>query len=386
MTAKHSALYFFIYCPLGVVCPLIGQYLSYIGFSGTQVGIITSLGTATAIFAGMFWGQTYANTRHKRWLLMGMCLAAAALAVLSTTTHVFLVYTVIYCGMYFFQGPMHGLCDSMILSREGNFPVIRSFGAIGYAVAVFAAGKYAQSAGLENIFYIYGAAYLIAMGLIFTEQEPPYYREEGEKIRADVLLKNKKYLKLLLSVFFVLGTNVANSTYFGYLFREGGGDVAGIGLAFLLMAGSEAPFMALTPRLVKRFGSEKVILFAMVISMLRFGFYSVGPSSGMLLATFFSQGIVNGILLVELVKYVDRLVEPKFSSVAIAVYYAIGNSLSTIVCNLMGGVILDHAGAGAVYRFFCIYNVIAILLYVGMGLHRGSGKKNGKKITKKQEI
>lgn len=32
---KRAVLYFFIYCPLGIICPLIGQYLSSIGFSGT---------------------------------------------------------------------------------------------------------------------------------------------------------------------------------------------------------------------------------------------------------------------------------------------------------------------------------------------------------------
>ena len=35
---RSYLLYFFIYCPLGAVSPLIGQYLSSIGFSGTQVG------------------------------------------------------------------------------------------------------------------------------------------------------------------------------------------------------------------------------------------------------------------------------------------------------------------------------------------------------------
>ena len=62
---NRCLLYFFIYCPLGSLCPLIGQYLSSIGFSGTQVGIITSLGTGSAILAGLLWGRIYANTGRK---------------------------------------------------------------------------------------------------------------------------------------------------------------------------------------------------------------------------------------------------------------------------------------------------------------------------------
>ena len=59
---RSYLLYFLIYCPLGAVAPLLGQYLSGIGFSGTQVGIVTSTGTATAVVAGIFWGKCYANT------------------------------------------------------------------------------------------------------------------------------------------------------------------------------------------------------------------------------------------------------------------------------------------------------------------------------------
>ena len=67
---KSYALYFFLYCPLGVLSPLIGQYLSSIGFSGTQVGTVTSLGTASAVFAGMFLGKIFANSEKNEKSLL----------------------------------------------------------------------------------------------------------------------------------------------------------------------------------------------------------------------------------------------------------------------------------------------------------------------------
>ena len=51
---KFKGLYFCTYGALGVLNPLIGQYLSSIGFSGTQIGTVTSVGTAVAIFASTF--------------------------------------------------------------------------------------------------------------------------------------------------------------------------------------------------------------------------------------------------------------------------------------------------------------------------------------------
>ena len=367
---RRAFLYFFIYCPLGIICPLIGQYLSSIGFSGTQVGTITSLGTGTAILAGLFWGKIYANTSRKKILLAFMCLAAATLGVVSTGTTIFIIYAVIYSGMYFFQGPIHGLSDAFVLDRSEHFSAIRATGAAGYAVAVFVAGRVAESTGLKSIFFMYAGAYVIAACFFLREEEPTTFRTAVEKVKMSVLFKDRNFVKLLICAFFLMGTNVGNSTYFGYLFREQGGSVAGIGVAFLLMAGSEAPFMALTPVLSRKFGAEKTLLFAMVMAVIRFGFYSTGPDYKVLLATFFLQGMTNGIILVEIVKYFGRIVEPRLSSVSISVFYAIGNSLSVILCSFIGGIMLDMAGACAVYRFFAIFNFVSVILYIALGMHR----------------
>jgi len=371
---RSFALYFFIYCPLGVLCPLIGQYLSSIGFSGTQVGIITSMGTAMAVFAGMFWGKVYANVSHKRLALAIMFVGAAIMALVSLSAQVFIIYAIIYSCMYFFQGPAHGLCDSLMIDNRKNFALIRSAGAVGYAVAVFFAGKYAETHGLDKIFIIYAVAFFIAAFVVMGEKEPPYYKTENKKISAAELLKNKKYIQLLICAFFIMGTNVGNSTYFGYLFREGGGSLSGIGLAFLLMAGSEAPFMFLIPAVNKKISSEKLLLIAVALCVVRFGFYSAGPDWHMLLGTFFLQGITNGIILVELVKYCGKVVEPRLSSIAVSTYYAIGNNLSVIICSLIGGMMLDAFSAKGVYLFFAAWNAVALVLYIVLGLYKEERK------------
>ena len=367
---KRAILYFFLFCPLGIISPLIGQYLSSIGFTGTQVGIITSLGTGVAIFATLIWGRVYANSHKKRYVLILLCIASATLGVVSTTTTVFLLYALLYSLLYFFQGPLHGLADAFVISKSNNFSAIRAMGAAGYAIAVFVAGEYAESYGLKGIFYMYAITFVIAAVFILMETEPPYHKEEEKKVSISEVFKNKRFVKLLICSFFLMGTNITNSTYFGYLFREEGGSVAGIGLAFLLMAGSEAPFMALTPIMSKKFGSEKLILFGMIMTAVRFGFYATGPSHTILLGTFFLQGITNGIILVELVKALGEVVEERLSSMSIAVFYAVGNSLSVIVCNLIGGMVLDAAGPQAVYLFCFGFNAIAVVLYVILGMHK----------------
>ena len=115
---KSYILYFFIYFPLGAVCPLIGQYLSSIGFTGTQVGVVTAFGTGAAVIGGMFWGRVYANSSKKRLVVASMFLLSAASSLISLAITGFLAYTFIYGVLYFNQGPSHGLCDSMIMDKN----------------------------------------------------------------------------------------------------------------------------------------------------------------------------------------------------------------------------------------------------------------------------
>lgn len=367
---NRSLIYFFMYCPLGAICPLIGQYLSSIGFSGTQVGIITSLGTGTAIGAGLLWAKVYSNTDKKRNVIMYMCAACAALGLLSTTTMVFAIYALIYSGMYFFQGPVFGLSDDFMISKSNNFAIIRGIGAAGYAVSAFLVGRFAEANGLKSIFYIYAITFMVAVALLLRESDPPVYKEKTEKIGIGQLFKDKVFVKLLICSFFLTGTGVAHNTYFGYLFREEGGTIAGIGLAFLLMAGSEAPMMALVPKLSKKIGAERLILFAAIITVIRFAFYATGPSYKLLLGTFFLQGMTQGIVLVEIVKYFSKIVDRRMSGMAISIYYALGNNFSVIACSLLGGIVLDWAGARAVYMIFTVFNIIAVILYIVFGMYK----------------
>ncbi len=157
----------------------------------------------------------------------------------------FLNYIVygIYCFfgvMYFFQGPVMGLADVMVLETDENFASIRLCGAVGYALSVFAGGKIGGLLGLDKIFFVYAVTFVIGGFIVMTIklQKVPLHKIEEtakarEKIKFSELLKEKKKQSLLIICgIFMFGTNVANNTYFSFLFRDGGGTVAGVGTAF----------------------------------------------------------------------------------------------------------------------------------------------------------
>jgi len=374
---KLKTLYFFIFSAMGVMNPLISQYLSSIGFNGTQIGTITSVSTAVAIFASTFWGEKYANSKDGRKVIIFLCVAAALAGILNSFVTVFALFVLTYGLMFFFQGPINGASDSMVIENGVEFASVRLWGAIGYALAVFAGGRIGDHFGLGNIFYIYAAAYLVAALIVSRVNAKPHEHESKttlsagkEKVGYLDLFADKKALKLIFCGILICGSNVANNTYFSFLYLDGGGTMSGVGTAFLLMVGCEAPFMALAPWLSRKITREKAILFAATLQALRFLWYATGPSAVMLTGTFFLQGIVNGILLVEYVKYVSSVVQPRLIGIAVAAYYAISSHIGTILCNFFGGIAMDYLGSTGVYGLFGTINAFGVVLFVVFGLHK----------------
>lgn len=385
-TNKFKVFYLLGYGALGVMNPLISQYLSSIGFSGTQIGTVTSAATAAAVFASAFLGKQYANSRDGRKFIAFICIAAAAMGIVNTMITPFLLFLATYSVQYFFQGPLMGIADALVLEKENeNFSSIRLCGAVGYAVSVFAGGKAGGAIGLVSIFYIFSVLFLFAAAAMMTtersrgtsaETEPKNgNQDKGEKQGYSRLFREKRAIQLIICGIFIIGSNFANNTYFSFLFREGGGTIAGVGTAFLLMVGSEAPFMALTPKVCKAFSREKTILAAFILSTLRFGVYALGPSYQFLMATFFVQGMVNGVILTEYIKYLSSAVKPELIGLTVAAYYAVSSNGGTILCNFFGGIAMDWMGSTGVYGLFCVLNVIGTALYLIFGLHKSESEK-----------
>ncbi|MBO4725771.1 MAG: MFS transporter, partial [Firmicutes bacterium] len=149
---NYIALYALTYAAMGGVFPLIGQYLDDIGFSGTQIGTITGAGTFAAIFATAFWGSVYNRARSKSGVVMFLFVATAIICMLLPTIRLYLVFLIAYAGMYFFQQPVNALSDAMVMEDGERFNAIRMWGAIGYSVSVFIAGRLSNTFGTQVIF------------------------------------------------------------------------------------------------------------------------------------------------------------------------------------------------------------------------------------------
>ena len=323
-------MYHFTYMAIGALTPMIGQYLKQIGFSGTQIGSITATGTAVAIFASAFWGGQYSRSIKKYEILIFLCGAAALVSLVLGGIHVYGLFLLVFGVMYFFQAPIMSLSDAFTVESGQGFGGLRAWGAVGFALGTFVTGLFAESLGLSMIFPIYSGSYLLAVVMIL-------WIRKGEGTSRQRSHNEAGSLRGYLEVFKVKPLR---------------------------------RLMAWCERLSRMLTMEKLTAISLGISVVRFFVFSLGGPWWMLLVLSFSQGAVNGILLIELVRYAAKLAPENIRSLAISAYYIIGSNLSTICCQFFGGILLDHFGAKGVYLFFSMFNLTGFILYFAFGLFR----------------
>lgn len=388
-------IYVFSFAAIGALFPLIAQYLYAIGFSGTQIGIVTSSSTAIGIISNSFWGGVYHRRKRSKKLIVFLSVATALLSLFLMVAGQFWLFLALYVLVFFFENPIYPLVDSTVIEVNYPFGAARKWGAVGFAVGIGIAGFVADRFGLLSIFPMFAAFFILTAVLVWLysnvqsrlgqgeDSSAPGFngtRKSGEKESVDKtpedmgsykdLLGNKKYMLLLISAFFFNGPSLSHNTYFSFLYLDVGGTIAGMGLVLLLMVISEAPVMAFSERIASVLTTERAVLLAMSVSALRFLWYSTNPGPELIAATFMLQGIANGIAIVEIMKYVAQLVEPYMLSLAIPLFTAISLNSGTITCQFFGGIIVESYGGHGVYLFYGLLNIIGVLIYIISGLHR----------------
>ncbi|GED14080.1 MFS transporter [Aneurinibacillus migulanus] len=361
-----SGLFLFIYFALGALYPLLSHYLKSIGMSGTQIGLIVSVGPIVAIFAQPFWGMLCDRFQMSRQVLSGILLGAVAASfLLLWGGKSFIAFALLYGVLHFFQSGAVPISDGLALgyvTRTGiEFGRIRQWGAIGFALATLVAGMLVDAFWLGVIFYVYAFAQFSAFLFLQGVQTERSVEAVNVFKGLSELIRLPRYMLFLASAFLIFGPINAHNIFFGLLYEQLGGQIAGIGLAFLLFAGSEAPFMKWSGFFIKRLGLEKTIFIAALVSSLRWFWYGTGPTPFAVLALFFIQGFSAGLYLASATQFVRENAPDTLRVTALAVYTSMGLGLGSMAANVVGGMLVDTYGVLRTYTFFGGLTVLGLV-------------------------
>lgn len=357
---KFSGLYFFFYYGLGAILPLFALYLESIGLTGTQIGSITAAGSLIGIFSGPFFAYlSDRNKAHKPILMFLMIGVLITSAIVTQVTNYALLF-VILIFYYLFMHPINPLMDGITLHSSLPFGKIRLWGSVGFAIAAFVTSIIADKTSLVIPFYILIVTLLLSLVIIQKTQIKITDKNGVDLHQLMTLLSNKKFLVFVTYGMLISSTIGGMNNYFGLYFKSLGGNVSLVGLAFLLFALSEVPFMQILGKYLLRHGPYKMLMVVPILGIIRWGFYSFGPSPLLILLTFPIQGLFYAPILIGSAEYIRLEFPSNLRTTGIALYTSLGFGLGGIIANSLSGYLYEHYSANTIFMAYTLLCTLAL--------------------------
>lgn len=307
--AALSLQYFLFFGVLAIFMPFFTLYCYHLGFSGLQIGALSSVQTGATVVFPILWGALADrfNARKPVFVLCNLTCAVAWSFFLLTTEFIPMLVIAVFFGI--FRAPVISFMEAFSMEILGgqktSYGTIRAWGTGSFISVVILLGR------LTDIYSINIIVPLILAGLLLQSLGSlmmPAVRHDRQEKRVPVsALARKKIVVFLLCAFLML---VSHGAYYGFfsihLEKLGFGNVF-VGFAWALASLAEITVMINSRRLFARFSLENVLIFSFFAASARWIvlFLAVSPT-----AILFSQllhAITYGAFHMASILYIDRV-------------------------------------------------------------------------------
>jgi MFS family permease len=349
-------------------------YLTEIGFSEAQVGLVMAAVFGFSIIAQPFWGFLADRTgAHRLMVAIAEAIAAGVMLLIPAGGRVFALAIAVAIAYSLTASSMPGLIDGWLMkaNRSGypvNYGLARGFGSLGFAIAGAVLGGILERHGLVLMFPIYAVLCGVLIAVVLsTRPVPAASRAERKGISLPDAIRavatNGRFLALLGANFFIfLGTRAA-ITFMPLRFYELGGNTTHVGWAQSVNAAAEIPFMFLTAFVLRRVRPRVLLIFAMTFFVVRLVLMKVAATPAALVWAQAVQGISFGFVLPASVHYIDRIAPAEFRSFFQALAPSVYFGLASVVGSSTGGVFVERFGLDALYTVAPFVAGVGVLLF-----------------------
>jgi PPP family 3-phenylpropionic acid transporter len=129
-----------------------------------------------------------------------------------------------------------------------------------------------------------------------------------------------------------------------------------------LSAAAEVPFMFLSGKFIRRFGTEKILVVALLAIALRNLVYAVFPTFEGAVAGQLFHSVCFGLFHPAAVVFVTRRAPKRLMVVAMTLYTSVSVGIASVFGNVLGGIVIDTLGYRALFVAFSVFPVIGILV------------------------
>ncbi len=369
-----SAFYFLLFAGIASVGPFLVLYYQGLGFSGTQIGLLTGITPLITFFSAPLWtGLADASRRHRPMMSLAM-LAGVITLLVFPLLHAFVPVLLIAALLSFFTAPVTPFADSATMFMLGDekemYARIRLGGTIGFGLAAPVAGVLVQNYGLRSAFW--ASAILLFLGFIVSQRlvYGQLTADGPARGRVRTLLASPRLLLFLIVALAGGAASAAFNNYFFPYMKELGANESTMGFALTVGTLAEIPVLFFGNRLIRRFKAYGLLMLSMVVTALRFLLFAACGTPDLVLFIQLFNGLTFSAMWVAGVSYADENAPAGMSATAQGLFSAMVLGFGTAVGGFIGGPLLEGIGGRGLYLVFgvAVLAVVAIAALIGRRL------------------
>lgn len=364
---------------------IISVYLAGENCSATEISLITSASALFAMVTQPVCGFLADRFRSPKYVAM-------ITAVLSVITGLAFAYSHSFIALFLFNGLAQGflngitaLTDRLATASPYPYGSIRLWGSLFYAVGAQISGIVYDYISPRANYYIFAIAILIMLLSFYMMDDAKPIIKEGETTKITTLevlkalVHNKSFMMFMLIYFLFQGASSAQGIYFTLFIQELGGSMTLIGTTLFLATMSELPMVFFSDKIIKKIPYKWLMIFASVLSLVRFIWYSTCPSPNTVMIMFFFQGLTTIVFTLVAVRIILDLVEDKYVNTAYGISSMLAKGLAALIFQVICGKNIDIFGGlqGYVFNYYIYAGIMMICTVLALIFKMPNEKKSG---------
>lgn len=365
-----ARLYYFAFMGgWGFINPFLNLFYVSLGFSGKQIGLISSTSAIVGMIASPIWVSfVKRHPRAQRLLQVAIVLGATGYYLLGRQTNYLPVIFIIFLHALAASGVMP-LSDSMAvtISQESGkgYGSVRVWASLGWIVSVLISGQLVGCFGYIAGFIGVSVMWLLAATLVFFIQ-PRYFTRPDQprpnlRLAIQRVLQDKTLIGFAIALIFIGFLNSGVLQFENVFLAELGASKQLISVAGTLSVMVELPFMIYADRIVHHVGVHRMMMIAITMTVFQRLIVLLLPFIATIMIIRFIGGVAFSFYTISFIGLISSRTQSSETGTVLALYSVTIASLVNIVAAPVGGAIFDAVGARWLYAFAAVGYITAVL-------------------------
>lgn len=366
------AYYFTFMGGWGFILPFMNLFFVSLGLSGKQVGFISSTSAIVGMIASPIWvSEVKKKPQARRFLQVAILLGAIGYYLIGNQKDFPAIIFIVFLHSLAAAGVMP-LSDSMAVtvSQETGtgYGSVRVFASLGWIFSVLSSGWLIEHYGYIAGFIGVSAMWIVSALLVFFIQPRHFTSQEtSERPRSNLraalgqVIRDRTLLGFAVALVFIGFLNSGVLQFENVFLDELGASKRLISVAGILSAVVELPFMIYSDRIVRRVGAHRLMLIAVMMTLLQRVAVLLLPFIPTIMIVRFIGGAAFSFYTISFVGLISERTKPSETGTVLALYSVTIAGLVNIIAAPVGGAVFDAIGARWLYALSAGGYVIAAL-------------------------